>query len=163
MRDGRGALNSEQERLFLSLVQELSRPLLQIARLSELSAADPAAGASQWELAQAIANSSLQLVESYALSLRLHGRVSTLAIEPVTVSSLLYDTAQALQPYARQYSVLLELDSGPRVQPILADRAVLQSALLSLGQVFVLSQAESEESTPVHLAAHRSRYGVVAG
>jgi hypothetical protein len=102
-------------------------------------------------------------VESYALSLRLHGHVTPLQVEPVTVSSLLYDTAQALQPYARQYAVDIELEPGPKMQPILVDRSVLQSAMTALGQVFVLSQAEAEEAGPVRLAAHRNRYGIVAG
>jgi hypothetical protein len=92
-----------------------------------------------------------------------HGKVTPLELEPVTVSSLLYDTANALQPFARQYGVELQLQSGPRLQPIMADRAVLQSAMTSLGQVFVLSQAEADEPSAVHLSAHRSRYGVVAG
>jgi hypothetical protein len=150
----------EEERLFLSLVEQLSRPLLHITRLSELSGAqqDPA-----WQQVQAIANSSLQLVESYALSLRVQGNITPLEIEPVTVSSLLYDTATSLRPYAQQYAVELELETGPKLQPILADRSVLQSALTALGQVFVLSQAEAEEPSAVHLSAHRSRYGVVAG
>jgi len=49
------------------------------------------------------------------------------------------------------------------LRPILADRAVLQAAMTSLGQVFVLSQAESDVPAAVRLSAHRSRYGVVAG
>jgi len=35
--------------------------------------------------------------------------------------------------------------------------------MTSLGQVFVLSQAEADEPSSVHLSAHRNRYGVVAG
>jgi hypothetical protein len=153
----------EQEKVFLSLVEQLSRPLLQIARLSELPQSDLNEAMARNNVVQAIAHSSLQLIDSYALSLRVNGRVAALEIEPITVSSLLYDTAQALQPFARQYAVELQLDTGPRMQPVLADRAVLQSALTSLGQVFVQSQAEAEESVPVRLGAHRSRYGVVAG
>jgi hypothetical protein len=162
--NGRDAKLGEQERLFLSLVEQLSRPFLQIARLSELqTAASGTETQPEWRLVQAIAGSSLQLVESYALSLRVNGQVTPLELEPVTVSSLLYDTAQSLKPYAQHYAVELELEPGPKLQPILADRVVLQSAMTALGQVFVLSQAESEEPMPVRLAAHRSRYGVVAG
>jgi hypothetical protein len=160
--DGQGVSLREEERLFLSLVEQLSRPLLQIAHISEL-AADAQEESPQWDMVQAIASSSLQLVEGYALSLRVQGNITPLAIEPVTVSSLLYDTAASLQPYARQYSVALELEPGPKMQPILADRSVLQSALTALGQVFVLSQAEADEPESVHLSAHRSRYGIVAG
>lgn len=161
--EGQNANLGEQEKIFLSLIEQLSRPFLQITRISELATDDAVAAQQHWQLVRALAGSSLQLVESYALSLRVQGRVTPLEIEPVTVSSLLYDTAQALQPYARQYSVELALEPGPKMQPVLADRAVLQSALTALGQVFVLSQAEADEVGPVHLAAHRNRYGVVAG
>ncbi len=148
-------------------MEQLSRPLLQIARMSELAQsgapADAAETAARWQMVQTIADGSLQLAESYALSLRLHGQATPLHVEPVAVSSLLYDTAQALTPLARHYAVELQLDTGPKMQPILADRVVLQSALTSLGQVFVMAQAEADEQAPVRLSAHRSRYGVVAG
>jgi hypothetical protein len=162
--EGNGTRLGEQERLFLCLIEQLSRPLLQIAHTSELSARTAAQSALHWQLVQTMAQSSLQLVESYALSLRLHGNVMPLELEPVTVSSLLYDTAQALQPYAKQYAVELELETGSKTTyPVLADRSVLQSALVSLGQVFVQAQSGQEDRAPVRLAAHRSRYGVVAG
>ena len=160
---GQAAELSSQEQLFLGLAEQLARPLLQVTRVAELAADDPAAAAAHWQMVRAITDSTLQLVESYALSLRVHGRVAPLELEPVTVSSLLYDTASALQPFAKQYGVALALDAGPRLQPIMADRSVLQSAMTALGQVFVVAQAESEDQGAVHLSAHRSRYGVVAG
>lgn len=160
---GKAALDS-QEQLFLSLAEQLSRPLSQVSRLAEASAnEDPAVAALRWQTVAAIANSTLDLVESYALSLRVQGKVSPLELEPVTVSSLLYDTAQALQPYARQYGVELELETGPRLTPIMTDRSVLQSAMTSLGQVFVAASAEADVRQTVRLAAHNGRYGVVAG
>lgn len=161
---GQGTQLNSQEQLFLGLAEQIARPLLQIARLSELAGrGDPEAASVHWQTARAIADSSLQLVESYALSLRVHGKITSLALEPVTVSSLLYDTAGALSAFARQYGVELELEPGPRLQPIMADRTVLQSAMTSLGQVFVLAQAEADEPSAVRLAAHRNRYGIVAG
>jgi hypothetical protein len=161
--NGRDTGLGEQERLFLGLIEQLSRPFLQIARLSELQMGVDGDAKAEWAMAQTIANSSLQLVEGYALSLRVHGQITPLELEPITVSSLLYDTAQALKPYAQQYDVELQLETGPKTTPILADRSVLQSAMTALGQVFVLSQAEADEPAPVRLSAHRSRYGVVAG
>ena len=160
---GSAGLN-EQEQLFLGLAEQMARPFLQVAQLAELAATDtPEVAAERWKMVRAIADSSLQLVEGYSLSLRVHGKVTPLNLEPVTVSSLLYDTAQDLQAFAHQYGVELQLDTGPRVQPIMADRTVLRSAMNSLGQVFVMSQAESDDPAAVRLAAHRSRYGVVAG
>lgn len=159
---GKSAQLNSQEQLFLGLAEQLSRPLLQVSRLAELAQTETA-DTPYWQTVQAIMQSSLQLVESYALSLRVQGKITLLDFEPVTVSSLLYDTTAVLQPFAKQYGVTLELEPGPKVQPILADRSVLQSAMTSLGQVFVLAQAEAEEPSAVRLAAYRSRYGVVAG
>lgn len=160
-----GVQLSEQEKLFLSLVEQLSRPLTSIVRLSELA---PSGGAAEsatdyWQLVQTMAASSLHLTESYSLSLRVHGKVEPLRLEPVAVSSLLYDTAEKLAPLAKQYGVELQLDTGFRLQPVVADRAVLQHAFSSLGQVFVVAQAQAEDSAPVSMLAHRSRYGIVAG
>ena len=165
MRDkGQEAQLNDQEQLFLSLAEQLTRPFLQIYHLAELAQTDsPKAAALRWQTVQTISNASMQLAESYALSLRVQGKVTPLEYEPVTVSSLLYDTAAALEPFAKEYGVELELDTGLKAQPIFADRAVLQSAMTSLGQVFVVAQSESDVRAAVRLAAHRSRYGVVAG
>jgi len=161
---GQSAHLNKQEELFLGLSEQLAQPFLQISRLAELAErADTAAMAEYWHMTRTVADASLQLTESYALSLRLHGKVTPLELEPVTVSSLLYDTAGRLTPYAKQYGVALELEPGPRAQPILTDRAVLEAALTSLGQVFIRAQAEAEHPAAVHVSAHRSRYGIVAG
>lgn len=161
---GDGAQLNGQDRLFLGVAEQLARPLLTLSRISELASSDdPKQASHYWQMVQGIADSSLQLVESYSLSLRVHGKLTPLALEPVTISSLLYDAAESLAPFASRYGVRLELDTGPRVQPVLADRAVLRSAFESLGQVFITAQAEAGDHSPVHLSAHRSRYGVVAG
>jgi hypothetical protein len=153
---------SNEERLLLSVIEQFSRPLLQIERLAELAGQTPPEPA-DWQAVQLAAASSLQLAESYSLSLRLHGQLTPLELEPLAVSSLLYDIAQALAPQAKQYGVALELDTGPRMAPVMGDKTVLRAALLSLGQVFVQSSAEQEQPVAVRLAAHRGRYGAVAG
>lgn len=161
---GDGARLSSQERLFLGLAEQLAGPLYTMSRLSELAANNDSHGAAErWRMVRTIADSSLQLVESYALSLRVHGKVTPLRLEPVTVSSLLYNAATSLAPFARQYGVAIELEPGPRTHPVMADRTVLQSAFESLGQVFIMAEAEADKHSPVRLSAHRSRYGIVAG
>lgn len=151
------------EALLLNVVEQLSRPLLQLRSMAELAATDPALVAEQWQAVRLLADTGLQLAESYALNLRLHGKLTLLELEPVAVSALLYDTAHALEPYAKQHGVSLELETGPRVAPVLADRTVLQAALTSLGQVFIESSSQQETAAAVRLSAHRSRYGMVTG
>jgi hypothetical protein len=152
---------SEEERLLLTVLEQVKVPFVQISRLAELAQLSPST--EDWEQVRAAAGSALGLVESYTLSLRLQGKLTPLALEPVTVSSLLYDTAHELQAYARQYDVALELDAGPKLLPILGDKAVLRSALLSLGYTFVEASAAMEQKPAVRLAAHRNRYGTVTG
>nr|MBP9761874.1 hypothetical protein [Candidatus Saccharibacteria bacterium] len=112
-----------------------------------------------------LSRSSLQLLESYTLTMRLHGGSAQPEQEPVAVTSLLNDTLHSLSPYAKQLSITLELDVPSRLEPIFSDRAILQSALLMLGQVFVDAQSQSEPDQPavLRLGAHRSGYGVVTG
>ncbi len=153
----------EDERLLLGVVEQFTRPLLQLSYIAELAQKNPAEAAEQWDAVRLLSSGSLQLAESYALNLRLRGKLTLLELEPVAVSSLLYDTAQALEPYAKQRGVVLELDTGPRTAPIVCDRTVLQAALTSLGQVFIESSSQQEEASPVRLSAHRSRYGMVTG
>jgi len=153
----------EQERLFLGVVEQLTRPLLILSRMSEAALTDEHDTTNQWRTAQVLSDTALRLVESYSLSLRIQGKLTPLTFEPVTISSLLYDTAERLAPYARQYGIDIELDTGPRAQPVVADRVVLQSAFESLGQVFVIAQAETEQRSQLRLSAHRTRHGVIAG
>lgn len=151
------------ETVLLNVVEQLSRPLLQLRAMAELAETQPEWAAAQWQTVQLLSDATLQLAENYALSLRLHGKLTALELEPIAVSSLLYDTAQALEPYAKQHGVVLELDTGPRAVPVVGDRTVLQAALTSLGQVFIDSSSQQEAVSPVRLSAHRSRYGMVAG
>lgn len=153
----------EQERLFLGVVEQLVRPLLTVSHISELALVGDSADTEHWQTVQALTDSALRLVESFSLSLRVQGKLTPLALEPVTVSSLLYDTAERLEPFAKRYGVEIDLDTGPRAQPVVADRAVLQSAFESLGQVFVAAQAQADEHASLRLSAHRSHHGVVAG
>ena len=111
---GDGTRLNSQERLFLSLAEQLTRPLLTVSHLSELAVADDPAALVHWQTVRAIADSSLQLVEGYALSLRVHGKVTPLNLEPITISALLYDTAELLAPFARQYGCLLYTSPSPR-------------------------------------------------
>jgi len=154
---------SEEQKLFLGVVEQISRPLVTISRMSELALTSECTTTDQWQIVQSIINASLQLVESYSLNLRVRGKLTPLNLEPITVSALLYDTAERLNPFAKQYGVEIELEPGPRAQPVITDKVVLQSALESLGQVFVMAQAEVERHAYVRLGAHRSAHGVVAG
>ena len=154
----------QQERLFLSLAEQLSQIFLNLTRLAEAAQLSLQTHATaQLRQMHDIAESAMLLTESYALNTRLVQHLARPEIEPIAVSSLFYDAAQQLLPLARTYGVELQLDDLPRMSLVMSDRLVLQSALISLGQVFITAEAEHETIRPLRLAAHRSRYGVVAG
>lgn len=156
--------HTDEERLFLSLSEQLSHAFLLMTRLAERAPLLPVeARDSQWRLVRDVSESAMFLTEAYAESGKLRHHLATPEIEPVTVSALLYDAAEQLRPFANQYGVELELDDLPRLTPVMSDRHILQAALTSLGQVFVLAQAENESRAALKFAAHRTRYGIVAG
>ena len=155
-----GPVRSQQ--LLLGLAEQLKLPLLQIARRAELSTfgqyVDLAA-------IQATADSALRLIDSYVLGVRLaeEGQ-QALALEPVSVSSVLYDTAHQLSSAAKFYGVHLELSLDGKYGPVLANRQGLQAALTSLGMALIEAlPALDSPSLTLELGAHRSRYGIVAG
>lgn len=149
--------------MFLSLAEQLCQTFLNITRMAETARLAGANADEQLGLMHDVAESAMLLTESYALNARLVQHLVSPEIEPVAVSSLFYDAAQQLQPLARSYGVELQLADLPRISPVMSDRLVLQSALVSLGQVFITAEAEREKIQPLQLMAHSSRYGVVAG
>jgi hypothetical protein len=149
------------QQLLLSVAEELKLPLLQIARQAEQGRLT---GATDLLVIQATADSALRLLDSYALGVRLALEPEQLALEPVSVSSVLYDTGQQLNALANNYGVELELSIAGRYGPVLAHRQGLQAALVSLGAALIEAlPAQENPRLRLQLATHRSRYGIVAG
>ncbi len=157
--------NYTAEKLFLSLSEQLSHTFLLIARSVEQpgSAFDTAAQQETLRRVHDIAEAATQLTEAYALSARLRQQMILPKVEPVAISSLFYEAVQELMPLAKHYGVELRLDDLTRMQPVVGDAQILRAALFSLGQIFVLAAAENDTPMPVQFAAHRSRYGIIAG
>jgi hypothetical protein len=156
--------SDQSERLFLSLAEQMKLPLLQILKQAELG---NLLGTSIEQLKQVHINAdvALKLIDGYLLSMRLAAE-ETYAIEQesVSVSSVLYDTAQQLHPIAELYGVRLEVSLDGKYGPVTAHRHGLQSALVTLG--YALIEALPATNAPqlrLELAAHRCRYGIVAG
>jgi len=155
---------SQSEQLFLSLAEQMKLPLLQIMKQAELGAM-LGTGGEQLGQVRVNADVALKLIDGYLLSMRLASE-ETYAIEQeaVSVSSVLYDAAHQLHPIAELYGVTLELSLGGKYGPVTAHREGLQSALVTLG--YALIEALPATNSPqlrLELAAHRCRYGIVAG
>jgi hypothetical protein len=149
------------QQLLLHVAEELKLPLQQIARQAELGLLT---GENNLNIIQNTADMAMRLLDNYAFGIKLAIEPEQLIIEPVSVSSVLYDSCQELNGLAKRYGVQLDLDIGGRYGPVMANRLGLQSALVSLGAAIIeaLPAIESNQLT-LHLATHRSRYGIVAG
>lgn len=145
--------SSQEERLLRVLAEQLKIPLLQIAQAAELG---------QSERLRDIgitAERALHLVDSFVLAAEVDQQ--QLQLEPITLSSVLYDAAQTLQPLADQYDCDLELHLEGKYRPIMADRHTLHAGLVMLGQSFI--EAGSTTRPKVVLAAYKSRNRITAG
>jgi hypothetical protein len=149
------------QQLLLSVAEQLKIPLLQIARQAEHGRITNTA---DLERIQSTADAALRLIDNYALGVRLNLEQDFLQLEPVSVSSVLYDSGQELTALARNYGVDLELHIGGRYSTVMANRHGLQSALVSLGASLIEALPALEApQLKLQLAAHRCRYGIVAG
>lgn len=151
------------EQLLLSVAEQLKLPLTQIARQAELARLQGAQA--DLRSIETTADMAIRLLDNYLFGARLALEERyMLEMEPVSVSSVLYDAGQQLDAMAKLYGVELELNIGGKFGPVMANRHGLQAALVSLGSSLIeaLSNLESE-SLRLQLAAHRCRYGIVTG
>lgn len=149
------------QQLLLSVAEQLKVPLLQIAREAEIGLLT---AKSDLQLLQGTADAALRLLDNYILGVRLSLQESQLEKEAVSISAVLYDSAQELSKLANNYGVDLELHIGGRFGTVMANRNGLQSALVSLGAALIEALPALEKpQVRLQLATHRCRYGVVAG
>ncbi|HSW66595.1 MAG TPA: hypothetical protein VLI54_05660 [Bacillota bacterium] len=155
----------ESDDLLLSIAEQLKTPLTTIARQAELgqftgddTTVDAAAIRTQ-------AAAALTLVDSYLLGLQLLREQTQLELEPVSVSSLLVDTAHDLSRFAKYYGVELELQMSGRYGPVMSHARGLKAALLSLGFSLIEAEAAKTARRPKHvtLGLHRTPQGLVTG
>lgn len=151
------------QHLLLSLAEQLKLPLLQIARESELHTLQ--AGVANLQGIQSTAETALKLLDGYILSVQLAlDAEAGLELEPVSVSSVLYDAGHQLSALAKSYDVEIELSIGGKYGPVSAHARGLQLALLSLGYSLIEAlPAHDNAQLKLQLAAHKCRYGIVAG
>lgn len=152
-------------RLFAALGEELKLPLLQIARQAELQSILHTELQEPLQRIQTSADMSLQLLDSYLMSLRL-GFTPEIKLElaPVSVAAVLHETAERLRTIACQYGVEVELHIDGKYEPVMAHQGGLANALLALGYALIEALPAAEPSKlRLEFAAHRTKYGIVAG
>ncbi len=150
----------------MSVAEQIKLPLLQIARQAELARFVETAQATALSSIQVTADSALSLLDNYVLAVRLNleSQAHSLGLEPVSVSSVLFDVGNKLSQYAKGYGVELELHIAGRYGTVMAHRDGLEAALVSLGLSLIEAlPAQESRQLKLQLATHRCRYGVVAG
>jgi len=151
------------EQLLLAVSEQMKLPFLQIARAAEYGQLQQST--ETLPDIQTTADAAIRLLDNYLFGARLGLEEQyALELEPVSVSSVLYDAGQELDQLAKLYGVELELNVAGKFGTVMANRQALQSALISLG--YTLIEALPSLQTKDHklqLAAHRCRYGIVAG
>ena len=145
------------------MAEQMKLPLLQISRQAELGALGLE---TNYADIVTLAENALQLIDGYSLGLQLSDQLGyELAAEAVSVSSVLYDADLQLRELARLYNVQLELNIGGKYGPVLVHKKGLQSAIVGLASALIeaIPSQSIGNSTTLHLATHRCRYGIVAG
>lgn len=142
-----------QHRLLRAMAEELKLPLVQLASSSEQqgNASD-----------NLTARMALKLIDGYLLGLPTEDQVE-LQLESLTLSSVMAEVAHELTPVAKQYNHSIQLDVAGRFGPVMANRLVLQSALVIAGNELLCSPREEGGQSTLTLATYKSRGGVRIG
>jgi K+-sensing histidine kinase KdpD len=146
--------------LLRSVAEQLKMPLTAIARQAELGQLSGSMNKLDSINIRVHTTAALNLVDSYLLGLQLTSDQTSLVLEPVSVSSVLLDTAHDLDGLAKQYGVKLSLRIGGRYAPVMANSNALKSALLALGYALL---EDGKASDCLTLTARRTANGITTG
>lgn len=152
--------------MLATLSEDLALPLLQVRSSLELlegqNFAKPAARLHTQQSRLNIA-AGLQLVTAYNLLLN-SAALDKLPLEPIAIGALLEDIAHQLEPYAKQYSTIIEVSVQHRLAPVIVHQPSLHSALEVLGSSIIRAQTAQtdEKSYRIVLGAHKTAEGAIA-
>lgn len=156
-------MSDTQHTLLRSIAEQLKMPMMYIARQSELSQGEETASKDTFIDMQSNADMALRLLDSYILGLELSEKQMSLELEPVSLSSVLYDVAHDLTPLAQQRNTDIELVLAGKYGQVMANTQGLVAAFYSLGSVLSEACAEENSRGTLRIAVHRSTRGIVAG
>jgi signal transduction histidine kinase len=149
--------------LLKCVAEQLKLPLINIARQTELAQLLGYIQPNDLQNIHTHAVAALTLVDSYMLGLELIRSQQPLDLEPISISSTLTEAAHALDSFAKQYGVIIELEIGGKYGPVMGNYEGLKAALISLGYELIEAQAAHTKSAHLTLAVTRNPHGIVAG
>ena len=148
---------TESYYLLQKVADNIKLPLIQILHQAQLGKINNQADLNQIE---DVANFTLKMIDNYILGLKTDN--DKFDLEPLSLSSVLYDSAKELEKLASHYGVKLEVSLNNSFGPVLSNRLALEGFLMSVGWSMIESVSSTQNKT-VTLATHKCRYGVVAG
>ncbi len=140
----------ESARLYQALTDQIQHLLLTISHAAAID--------SSGEQIEVLSKHALKIIDSYTCSIN----QVKLELEPVNVSSALYDVAHSLRPLSRQLGCDLSIDVRGMQMPVMTHRQTLKDILFLLGSSVLHSHSSNEKSELV-FGAHSTKIGVVAG
>lgn len=150
--------------LFTTLAEQVKMPFVTIAHAAELSRKNPANDTLEnlFSTISLTSESALKLIDAYLLSIQLEQQPA-LVLEPVSLSSVLYDTAHQLDAFAKAHDCTLELQLQGKYGPVMARQEVVKKAVEALGYSFIEAASQQGSKTCVTLMARRTARGMSMG
>lgn len=149
--------------LLMAVAHQLKQPFLHVAHGLEIARGSDDASAVFDTIETAVAR-GIRLLESYILSMQTGPGQTEFLLEPVSVSSVLYDVAHNLSRLAKEYECELELEIGGRFGPVMSNKEALSAGLLSVGEVFLASSGQlPSKQRQVVLATNKTRGHIKVG
>lgn len=153
--------------LLRAVAEELKSPLLYIARQSELGRQQESIALETLRDMQSNADAALRLVDSYLLGLDIAQTNLELELEPVSLSSLLFDVNHLVRPLFAQHGLDIELALAGRYGQVAAHREAFTAAFMCMSGAIAGAIDVSDDNDKAHrtvtIAVHRTPAGIVAG
>lgn len=153
--------DAQVERLFACLAEQVKLPFMQVAQAAELMDAGVIKAQQSKQVIQEVSQAALQLIDGFLLQVRLQ-QDSQLQLESVSVSSILYDTAELLDPYAKLHGMEVRLDIAGKYGPVMAHTVGLRAALANIGYSLI-DAAEKGKMHAITLGVQKSTKGITTG
>lgn len=109
------------------------------------------------------ADMALRLVDSYVLGLDLATKQMNLQLEPISISSTLYDVAHDLEPLVKQRNGELQLVLAGKYGQVMAHKQGLMAAMYNVGSVLSEIDIPDDTAPRIRIVAHHSPRGIIAG
>jgi len=154
---------SGSDRLSRALAEELKLPLTHILRQVEISNSSSKNINESLKFIETNTETAINLIDNFLLSAQLNMGQLMLELEPVSITSTLYDVANELSKFAKMYDCNLKLDIKRKHNPVIANKRALITALTSLGYGFIESTKKSDKKNEVNIISKNTAFGVTTG